>query len=439
MPTFKPRIRLQTASAIVIANMIGTGVFTSLGFQALQIKSGFVLLALWAVGGLCALCGALCYGELGASMPRSGGEFHYLSKIYHPALGFLAGWVSVTVGFAAPIAAAAMAMGKYASQVFPGINALGIATVVVVLVALVHINNIQFSSYFQNIFTGLKILLILSLCACGLLLTKGQTTISFMPMPGDFQQLLSVPFATSLVYVMYAYSGWNAATYIANEIEEPQKNLPKALLIGTALVMALYLLTNFVFLYTAPLDELSGKLEVGYIAATHIFGPEGGKIMALLIAFGLISAISAMTWAGPRVTQSMGEEIPFFRWFSTENKQGIPKNAILIQSALVIAMLWTATFDALITYLSFTLTLSAFLTVLGVFVSRLRFPNLPRPYKTWGYPLTPIIFLAISGWMLVFTLLGKPTESLAGLGTILLGLGIYALTRNPVIVPSGES
>jgi basic amino acid/polyamine antiporter, APA family len=265
-------------------------------------------------------------------MPRSGGEFHYLSKIYHPALGFLAGWVSVTVGFAAPIAAAAMAMGKYASQVFPGVNALVIATIAVVVVALIHTNNIQASTYFQNIFTGLKILLILSLCICGLLLTKGQTTISFIPEPGDFQQLLSVPFATSLVYVMYAYSGWNAATYIANEIEVPQKNLPKALLIGTALVMGLYLLTNFIFLYTAPLDELTGKLEVGYIAATHIFGPVGGKIMALLIAFGLISAISAMTWAGPRVTQSMGVEIPFFRWFSTENKQGIPRNSITVAS-----------------------------------------------------------------------------------------------------------
>jgi APA family basic amino acid/polyamine antiporter len=435
-PNQNPRlISLFTAICIVVANMIGTGVFTSLGFQAADIKSGFALLSLWLVGGIFALCGALSYGELGAAMPRSGGEFHYLSRIYHPIIGFLTGWVSVTVGFAAPIAAAAMAFGQYTSRVFPVLTPMVLAPLIVIIISLVHTKNLKLGSYFQDILTVLKILLIVVLIVCGIFLAEPQA-IRFLPTSEDIPLIFSAPFAISLVYVTYSYSGWNASIYLASEIEEPEKNIPLSLFVGTLIVMILYLLINFVFLYSTPIDELAGQLEVGYVSANQIFGTQGANIMSLLIAFGLISSISSMVWAGPRVTQVIGEDIPFFRPLAKKNADGIPHYAILLQLAIVLVLVLTATFEAVITYLGFTLTLSSFLTVLGVFVHRMRFPDVPRPYKTWGYPVTPLIFLAISLWMLIFIFQGKPVESLAGLGTIALGLPVYLLASKKNLVSS---
>ena len=422
----KSLISLFTAINIVVANMIGTGVFTSLGFQVLDIKSGFALLSLWMVGGIFALCGALSYGELGAAMPRSGGEFHYLSRIYHPALGFLSGWVSVTVGFAAPIAAAAMALGQYLSKVFPALMPTAIALVVVIGVSLIHAQNIKLGSYFQNVFTPLKVLLIIFLVVSGFILAKPQD-INFLPATGDLNLIFSSPFAVSLVFVMYSYSGWNASVYIASEVKDPEKNVPRSLFLGTLIVLVLYLLLNFIFLYTTPIEELAGKVEVGYIAANRIFGPAGGQIMSLLISLGLLSSISSMVWAGPRVTQVIGEDFTLFRLLATKNANGVPYYALLIQLAIVLVLIITSSFQVLVTYLSFTLTLSSFLTVLGVFVHRLRYPEVPRPYKTWGYPLTPLIFLFISLWMLIYIFRDRPMESIAGLGTILIGLPVYLI------------
>ena len=429
----QPSIGLFTAICLVVANMVGTGVFTSLGFQAIDIQSGFSLLMLWIVGGVFALCGALSYGELGAAMPRSGGEYHYLTKIYHPAIGFLSGWVSVTVGFAAPIALAAMALGTYAASVFPSVSPLAIAVVVVIGVSLIHTRDLKFGSSFQDIATVGKVSLIVILIVCGFALAQPQD-IGFLPSIEDSGLIFSSPFAISLVYVTYSYSGWNAAIYLASEVKEPEKNVPRALFIGTAAVMVLYVLINFIFLYTTPIDRLAGELEVGYIAAESIFGTSGAKIMGMLISFGLISSISSMVLAGPRVTQVIGEDIPVFQILAKKNRNGVPYYAILLQLSIVLILLITSTFEAVLTYLSFTLTLSSFLTVLGVFVYRFGHPEVPRPYKTWGYPIVPIIFLAISLWILIFIFKDKTMESLAGLGTLALGLPIYFLAvKNKVI------
>ena len=422
----KPSISLLTAVCMVTANMIGTGVFTSLGFQVIDIKSGFSILLLWLIGGVFALCGALSYGELGAVMPRSGGEYHYLSKIYHPAIGFLSGWVSVTVGFAAPIAAAAMALGAYFSSVIPNIEPLVPALFVVIGVSLIHMNNLRLGSSFQVIFTILKVIFIMVFIICGLFLPNPQT-ISFVPSIESLSQIISSPFAVSLVYVTYSYSGWNAAIYLASEVKKPRINIPRALLIGTALVTAIYLMLNFVFLYSTPMDKLAGELDVGYVAANQIFGFVGAKIMGLLISFGLISSISSMILAGPRVTQVIGEDIPLFRILGKKNIHGIPYYSILFQLVIVILFLITSSFEAVINYLGFTLTISSFLTVLGLFIHRIKNPNVFRPYKTWGYPLTPIIFIAISLWILIFLLINKPIESLWGLLTIGMGIPVYFL------------
>lgn len=418
------RVSAFTATCLVVANMVGTGVFTSLGFQVASFSSPVVLLSLWILGGIGALCGALTYGELGAAFPRSGGEYNFLSRIYHPAVGFLSGWLSLTVGFAAPIALAAMALAAYVGHVVPLGYPKPVAAAVVTLIAAVHLAGVKSGARFQVAFTTAKVLLITGFSVCGILMADPQL-LALAPTAADLGLILSAPFAVSLVFVSYAYSGWNAAAYIAGEMKDPRRDLPKALLIGTAIVMAIYVLLNFVFLRAAPMGELAGKLEVGYVAAVHVFGPHGGRIMAGLIALGLVSTISAMTWAGPRVAQVMGEDIPLFKALAWTRPSGAPVGATLLQLAIVFTLLFTSTFESVLTYLGFTLALSTVLTVFGVFVLRWRQPRLPRPYKTLGYPVTPILFIAIEGWMLVYIFMNKPHESLAGLGTLLLGLAIY--------------
>lgn len=427
--TQKPRrsIGFFTACAIVIANIIGTGVFTSLGFQLPEIHSGFALLMLWIVGGIAALCGALSYGELSAALPRSGGEYHFLSRIYHPAVGFMAGIVSATVGFAAPIALAAMAFGKYFHGVFGFGSPLLLSFAVVWLIALVHLGNLTLGSAFQNIWTLMKLLLIGVLIGAGLLVDPKQP-VSFLPQAGDTMSIFGAPFAVALVYVMYSYSGWNAAAYITGEIKRPEKNVPRSLFLGTLVVMVTYTALNAVFLMTTPAQELTGQLEVGLIAGKYIFGPDGGRIVGGIICIGLISAISSMTWIGPRVTMSMGEDNPLIRFLARKNRGGIPANAMLLQLLLVNLLLLTRSFELVVIYIQFALLFCSLLTVLGVIVLRQTRPDLPRPYKVWAYPLPPLVFSAITLWMMIYLLRSHPTESVAGLATMFVGLLLYVFT-----------
>lgn len=419
-----PRISAFIATAIVVASMIGTGVFTSLGFQVEAFRSAPVLLALWLVGGVVALAGALCYAELGAAMPRSGGEYHFLSKIYHPAAGFLAGWVSLTVGFAAPVALAAMALAAYCSPILRLSRPSFLTAGVVIVVALVHALGIKPGSRFQTVFTAGNVLLIGGFSVCGLLIARPQP-LRLMPTSGDFSLMASAAFAVSLVYVTYSYSGWNGSAYVAGEMRNSGRDLPLSLVVGTLVVTGLYIMLNFIFLWASPMDELSGKIEVGYIAARHIFGPVGASIMGGLISLGLVSTISAMTWAGSRVGQVMGEDYRALRLLAAKNASGAPWAALLLQLALVMFMLVTSTFQKVLTCLGFTLAFSTTLTVLGVMVLRARRPDLPRPYRTWGYPVTPLVFLAVNGWMLVYLMIHSTGPSLAGLGTVIAGLLVY--------------
>ena len=407
--------------------MVGTGIFTSLGFQVGDLKTGFTIMALWFTGGICALCGALAYAELAAAFPRSGGEYNFLGQVYHPAAGFLAGWLSATVGFAAPIAAAAMAFAKYFAHLAPGVSATAISLGIVALVTLVHLGGVRFGSLFQDFATTFKIILILVFIGAGILM-KSPQPVDFAPSSSGAALITTAPFAISLVYVMYSYSGWNGSAYIAGELRNPSRDLPLSLIFGTLIVAVLYLALNAVFLRSAPTSELAGKLEVGQIAAAHIFGERGGQWMAGLISFGLLSTISAMTWIGPRVTMAMGEDLGVPGFLGRKTASGVPATAILVQFTIVTALVLTASFDRVVNYIQFALTVSSFFTVLGVIVLRLRRPDLPRPYRTWGYPITPLIFLAISLWMLFFQLRDKPMESIAGLVTIALGLPLYFLS-----------
>ncbi len=424
-----PKVSAVTALALAVADMIGTGVFTSLGFQVRDIPSGFSLLMLWVVGGVVALCGALSYSELAAAFPRSGGEYNFLSRCFHPAVGFLAGWVSATVGFAAPVALAAMAFGQYFAGVVPGAPVLALGMGVTILVSLVHLSGTHRGSLLQNIFTFIKLGLIAVLIVAGFVWGQPQN-ISFLPSAADAGYLTGGPFAIGLVFVLYAYSGWNAATYIAGEIEEPHRNLPRSILAALLIVTGLYVLLNAAFLYTTPIQELKGQIDVGLVAGRHIFGDSGGRFVAALICIGLVSSISAMMWVGPRVTMTMGEDLPLLKVFSKRAANGVPVTAMLFQLAVVTALMLTQSFEAVLEFIQFALTFCSFLTVLGVIVVRYRQPDLARPYKAWGYPLTPFIFLAVTLFVLAHLAAVRPLQSLASFCTMLAGLAIYLISVN---------
>lgn len=418
-----------TVMAVVVANMVGTGVFTSLGFQLLDIRSGFVLLALWAVGGIAAVCGAMTYAELGAAMPRSGGEYNFLSRIYHPAVGFVSGWVSASVGFAGPTALAAMTFAAYATSVLEVSNGVWLekclAAGLVIVLTLIHSSNRRNSGGLQVVFTILKVGIIVIFCLAAFIATDTPQAVTFLPVEGDGALLTSGVFAVALIYVSYAYTGWNAATYLSSELENPQRTLPWILMGGTLVVTVLYVSLNFTFLYTTAMDAMVGQLEVGFIAAETTFGEIGGRFTGLVLAMLLISTVSAMTMAGPRVIQVIGEDFPALKSLAKKNKDGIPATAIYIQSAIALLFIFSSTFESVLVFSGFTLALSSFTTVLGIFVLRWKQPDLPRPYKTFLYPLPPLIYLVLTGWTLTFVLISRPLEGLFGLGIIALGLIFY--------------
>ncbi len=417
---------LYTATCLVVANMVGTGVFTSLGFQVGDGLTPFVILILWLVGGVCAFCGGVAYAELASALPRSGGEYHFLSRIFHPSVGFLAGWVSITAGFAAPVAAGAIAFGNYINGVNPALDAKLLAFAALGFVTVAMLVSARLREWFQNISTSLSFLAILVFLGFGFFAPGHGSSLA--PQAGDATQVFSKTFASDLFWVMFAYAGWNASTYVTGEVRNPSRNVPLSMAIGTIIVTVLYLALNAIFLHAAPAAELAGKPEVGLIAGTHVFGVAGGKWMALLIAAGLLSHIGSMQWIGPRVTATMGEDNRILRSLSIVNTAGIPIFATLVQTAIAAFMLYTGTFQSVVIYVQFTITLCSGLVVLGVFVLRVREPNLPRPVRAWGYPVTPAIFLIVNGWMLWHGFATHPRESLAGLGTILSGLVIFFLS-----------
>lgn len=426
------KFRHTTVTAVVIANMIGTGVFTSLGFQLLDIRSGFVLLMLWAIGGVTAVCGAMTYAELGAALPRSGGEYNFLARIYHPGAGFVSGWVSATIGFAGPTALAAMTFAAYATSVMPGETSAWLEKILacglVIALTIVHSSNRRSSGGLQVFFTILKVAVIVGFCIIAYLLVDSPQPVTFLPSSGDGTLLTSGAFAVSLIYVSYAYTGWNAATYLSSELENPQRTLPLILLTGTLVVTILYVALNFTFLHVAPMDDMVGQVEVGYIAAEFAFGEFGGRFSGLIMSLLLISTVSAMTIAGPRVLQVIGEDFPALRILGRTNSSGLPATAIIVQSSLTILFILSSTFESILVFAGFTLALNSFATVLGVFVLRYQQPDLPRPYKTFLYPIPPLIYLALTGWTLYFVLMNRPVEGLFGLGIIAAGIIVYLLS-----------
>ena len=419
-----------TAMAIVIANMIGTGIFTSLGFQLADIRSGFVIMALWVIGGIMSLCGALCYAELGSKLPRSGGEYNFLSEIYHPGAGFVSGWISATVGFAAPTALAAMTFGEYLSSVFPQLNPLWLATVLIISMTAVHSTSHKNSGGLQDFFTTGKILLIIGFSVAALLSADTLQDVNYAPQTSDLSLFTGGAFAVSLIYVGYAYTGWNAATYLTSELEDPKKSLPRVLMVGTAAVMLCYLLLNYVFLATAPMDAMAGRLEIGYISATHAFGDIGGTVMGISLSLLLISTVSAMLVAAPRVLQVLGEDYSLFEILGKKNSHGIPSIAIWLQSIMALIFLWSATFESILLFSGATMAINSLFVIVGVFILRSRDTEGEKEhFKIPFYPIPPIIFIAITLVTLIYLTIQNTEEIAFSIAVIITGAFGYWLTK----------
>ncbi len=419
------RIGLLSAVFLVIANMLGTGVFTTSGFSLADLGNRNVVLAAWAVGGLLALCGALSYGALARRIPRSGGEYTFLAETVHPLAGFLAGWVSLFAGFTAPIAAAAIGLQVYLGSALgsaPGasVRPEWIGTAAIVLAASMHAVRVEGGLIVQNVAVGIK------LAAIGIFVGLGAYLLGVQAAaPEPVSPTFDIgAFAVTLVWISFAYSGWNAAVYVGGEVSDPDRNLPRSLLLGTLIVTALYLALNAVFVYSAPLADLAGRVDIGAAAAEALGGQGLRRALSALVALALFTSISSMVMTGPRVYVRMAEDGLFPRIFRPGD---VPSDAVALQAALAIAVVWSANLQQLFSYIGFMLGVSAIATVMGLVSMRWRegAEHVPIP----GYPWVPIVYLFGTSGASAFLVARKPDEALLGLATLLAGLPVYAAMR----------
>jgi APA family basic amino acid/polyamine antiporter len=422
---------------IVVANMIGAGIFTTSGLLMQDLHNPLIMIILWVVGGTLAICGALSYGELGAAIPRAGGEYAFLSRLYHPVLGFLSGWVSFFVGFSAPIAASAIGFVAYMTRAFPGILQLGIfdasvetvilkkfyAFFVIVLFTAIHVRGLKFGANVQNVLTILKVSLIAGLIFAGFVF--GQGSWHHFSQGVDFQLGFGgwKVIGLSLMWIMFAYSGWNASAYIGSEVKNPSKNLPRSLIVGTGIVILLYFCLNLIYVYASSPGEMEGVISIGGLAAGNLFGQSFEKILSMMISFALFSSLSAYIILGPRVYYSMARDKIFFRFTSDVHKKyGVPAKSIILQGAIAGVMVLFGTFDQLLTYMGFSLGIFPLLAVLGVFkVRRLKL----SPYKMPGFPFAPALYILSGVVILILAFFQRPTESSIAILTVLVGIPVY--------------
>ncbi len=440
-------IGLRSATALVIANIIGAGIFTSTGFQAGALGHPGYIFLLWIVGGILAFCGALCYAELGAAMPHAGAEYVYLKETYGLPFGFMSAFVSLFAGFAAPIASALKSLVRYLTLFFPAL-ASGpvlwgfinvndwIAVCLGWILVAIHLRGIRGGIRFNDLITLFKLAGIVLIIVAAAAVGKGHTSnLSYVSPAYGAMSLADKwgAFANSLIFVMFCYSGWNASAYVAGEIKAPQKNLPRSLLLGTVIVVLLYLGLNAVYFYGANVDALANKVEVGLIAANALFGNVGAILVTAVLSVSLVASASAMTIAGPRVYYALGRDFSPFRLFSrTSSATGAPAASLLLQGAITSVMILSGRVDQIQQYVGFTLTLFASIAISCVIVLRLRRPQMARPFRAWGYPITPVLFLAVSAWALIWNFRGRPLESTLSLVTVLLGGAIFYATTSRI-------
>lgn len=431
------RLGLFPVTNIVIANIIGAGIFTTTGFLMDFLGNPQLMLGLWLAGGIIALCGALAFGELGAAFPEAGGEYIFISKLFHPLLGFLSGWLSLIVGFSAPIAASAIGFSKYFVWAFPGFQdwlnmssllspdsfSKLLAVLVVLGFSLIHSRGVVLGATVQNALTLLKILLVAGLIIAGFTIGDGDFTNlrSTKSFQFDFEGWKSI--GLSLMFIMFAFSGWNSATYIGSEIKNPGRVIPRSLLISTVVVTVLYLLLNLFFVYAIPPAQMVGEPEIGGLAAGNAFGEVAETVLSLLISFALFSSLSAFIILGPRVYYSMAKDGYFFQSIARIHPNfDVPRNAILLQSAIAIVIVLTGTFDQILAYMGFSLGIFPILAVLGIF--KLRRSGQSK-LKLPGYPVAPAFFIFTNVAILILAYFERPWESTIAILTALSGIPVF--------------
>ena len=425
---------LSTSTYVVIASMVGTGILVSPGYMMASLQNYPVIFGLWALGGLLAICGALCVAELAAALPRAGGEYVYLREAYGPMPAFLSGWTSFFLGFSAPLAVAGYISAKYLLTPF-GLaeNETGhlvriIAAIIIIAITLPNLFGHRQSAWTQNLTTLLKFGLFVFLVLLAFLFGRGQ-----MANIAGGQSIGKVKFGTAiaqLFYVMFAYSGWNAAGYLAGEVKNPAKTLPRSLLLGAGLVVVLYLALNLVFAYAVPLAdvEIDTALEerIPQIAVENLFGPQVSSVFSVLLGLTFLATVSAFIITGPRIYYAMARDGLFPSIAGRiSSRGGIPVYAMLAQSICAIVILFVTKFNELYQYASVGLSLFALLFVGAVYVLRLRQPDMERPFRVPGYPVVPAIFMAAILFAAVFAFKEWPRPSIYSLGSILLGIPVY--------------
>ena len=433
----KRQLGLFSVTSIVVANMIGVGIFTTSGLLMGDLKDPWIMLLLWLIGGCLAFFGALSYGELGAAMPMAGGEYAFLSRLFSPLLGFLSGWVSFMVGFSAPIAASAIGFSEYLLNAYPllpefsGVSHTIIVKIlgcfVILLFSWIHSRGLSMGTGIQNVLTILKVLLILGLIIAGFFFGTGDFSHFEFTSASNSEAVGLKTYGLALMWILFAYSGWNAATYIGSEIRDPQKNLPASLFLGTALVALLYLLLNALFIYAVPSAEMAGVIAIGGLAVEYLFGEVTNILISVLIAFALFSSLSAFIIIGPRVYYAMAKDGLFFSFVGRMHKRyDVPSNAIWIQALIAIILVLSGTFDQILTYMGFALGIFPILAVYGIFRLRKRQASVK---KFPGFPWVQILFMASSIFILTFAFMERPVESSIAIGTVLIGIPIYYLFK----------
>ena len=419
---------------IVIADMIGAGIFTTSGLLLGQLHDPMLLLTLWVVGGGIALCGALSYSELGAKFPRAGGEYVFLSELFTPMAGFLSGWVSFIVGFSAPIAASSLAFSEYLIRTIPEgvsldhiifykkVTAIGI----ILIFTLIHYFGLKSGSKVQNMLTMLKIALILVLVITGFAFGEGSFQHFRIQLSDASETAGLKTIGLSLMWIMFAYSGWNAATYVGSEVLNPVRNIPRSLITGTLFVTLIYLLLNTLYVYAIPAVEMKDVISIGGLAAHNLFNRTMDQFFSLFIAVILLSSISALIIIGPRVYFAMAQSGHFFRIAKKVNRSNVPGTSILLQSGLAILFVVSGTFDQIITLLSFSLGIFPILAVMGVIKLRM---NKQSKIKIPGYPIYQLVFIFLSLAIMVLAYLERPVESSIAILVILVGIPVYYLLK----------
>ena len=427
------RIGGFTAACLLISNVIGSGIFTATGFMARDLGHPWLILAVWFFGALLALAGALSYSELGTALPVAGGEYAYLRRAYGPLIGFLSGWTSFTVGFSAAIAAGAMSFSAYLLQIAPfhsenGPLSTAIALTLIWIVTGFHLAGVGPGGFLQRLLTTLNIGAILVLVLGVLMFGKGNWTNLSLSAPDVTPDVGAT--MVSLIFVTYAYSGWNAAAYVAGEIVDPGHTIPRAMIGGTLFVGLLYLIVNGIYLYALPVTELGQPpiLPVANKVAAAMLGQTGTLWVTILLCLSIAGAVSAMVWAGPRVYYAMACDGVIPACFSNNaGLTGTPSNAIVLQSLWASILILSGTFERLIIYSGVVLAVFSALAVGSLMVLRRRNPELARPYRVPFYPLVPLSYVILSATIAVYGFIERPIEAGLGIATVLAGVPLYVL------------